>query len=730
MIPNRFNSNLSQVDPPQIRQVESSRVSADNSFSDGPNRQRNTQTGNDLQTYLDLAGVIFVEIGHDQQVKRINKRGCEILGYPEHLIIGKNWFDCFIPNDRKEKTLSHFLELISDGNQPNNTIEDVVFTEAGEERIIEWHNTVLKDDDGRILGTLSSGQDITERKKYEDALQWELCVNSSLARLSNALISTPDDLKNFAAMVLKAGLALTDSLHGYVSMIDSKTGHNQALSFTNIKDPSNAQQDHHLVFAKGSDDCYDDVWGHSINTQAAFRSNAPLLDLGKAQSPDGFIPLQCVVSIPVMLAGSVVGQLTMLNAPNGYRQRHVHALEQIGELYALAIQHQKSEEEKTVLFSRLQQAQKMESIGTLAGGIAHDFNNILFPIIGYTEMAIGDAPDDGPLLRYLEETLMAANRAKELVQQILTFSRQSHQDQMPLRVQSIIKEVSKLLRSSLPATIEIQLTGDNDCGQVLADPSQIHQIIMNLATNAYHAMRENGGVLSIKLCELEIKDGDYHQFPEVNPGLFVELTVSDTGHGMDRSVIDRIYDPYFTTKKSGEGSGLGLSVVHGIVKDCNGYIAVDSEPGRGSTFRVYLPKIAADEPVERKACIKDLPMGSETVLLVDDEDQIVNLEKQILERLGYQVVACTSSLDAFAAFQKSPKAFDLVITDQTMPKLTGMELANKILKIRPDTPIILSTGFTEISTEQKAKLEGISEFVRKPVVMADLARAIRKVLKH
>ena len=728
MIPNRSNSDSRQPDAIKIGQMDARQINPDDAVSHAKDQTLVANTGHDLQTYLDLAGVIFVEIGHDQLVKRINKKGCEILGYPEQHIIGKNWFDCFLPKYRKEHTLSIFSQLMDDGPQTDEAVQDVVVTHAGEERIIEWHNTVLKDDAGRNIGTLSSGQDITERKKYEDALQWELCVNSSMTRLSNALISTPDDLQHFAALVLETSLALTDSLHGYVSLIDSKTDSNWALSFTNIKEQTDGPQDRHLVFTKGPDDCYDDVWGHSINTRAAFRSNSPLLDLGVTKSPDGFIPLQCMVSVPVLLAGEVVGQITMINAPNGYRQRHVHALEQIGELYALAIQHQKSEEEKTVLFSRLQQAQKMESIGTLAGGIAHDFNNILFPIIGYTEMAIGDAPDDGPLHRYLEETLTAANRAKELVQQILTFSRQSHQDQMPLRVQPIIKEASKLLRSSLPATIDIQPTVDNDCGQVLADPSQIHQIIMNLATNAYHAMRDNGGVLSIRLNEIEIKEGDYHQFPDVNPGQFIELVVADTGHGIERAVIDRIYDPYFTTKKSGEGSGLGLSVVHGIVKNCNGYITVDSEPGRGSTFKVFLPKIAADEPAPKKACMKDLPTGREVVLLVDDEDQIVDLEKQILERLGYQVVTFTSSLDAFADFQKKPDAYDLVITDQTMPKMTGMELANKILKIRSDIPIILSTGFTEFTTEQKAKMEGISEFVMKPVVMADLARAIRRVL--
>ena len=389
-------------------------------------------------------------------------------------------------------------------------------------------------------------------------------------------------------------------------------------------------------------------------------------------------------------------------------------------------------EERTKELARsekqLQQVDKLQAIGTLAGGIAHDFNNILFPIIGYTQMVIEDVSEDSQIRKNLEEVLSATNRAKDLVTQILAFSRQSSQEYRPLRIQPLIKEALKLLRASIPSTIEIAHHIDSACGATLGDPTQIHQVIMNLCTNAFHAMQETGGKLEINLKEVDIDADDLLAKIGMKPERYLQLEVIDTGHGMKPAVLERIFEPYFSTKEQGKGTGLGLSVTHGIVKSHGGDIRVSSKPGKGTTFQVYLPLIKYSAVEIENVISETAAIGSECVLLVDDEAQIVKLEQQALQRLGYQVTSRTSSLEALETFRKKPEKFDLVITDMTMPHMTGMELAPELMRIRPDIPIILCSGFSEMINEEKVKAIGIREYVLKPVAMSVLAKKIRKVL--
>ena len=380
------------------------------------------------------------------------------------------------------------------------------------------------------------------------------------------------------------------------------------------------------------------------------------------------------------------------------------------------------------LEAQLRQAQKMESIGTLAGGIAHDFNNILYSLTGYTELALDDTEKGTRLHNNLQEVFSAAKCASDLVKQILTFSRQTEAKKKPVKVQSVVKEVIKLLKTSIPTTIEIRQNIDADCKPVLADPTQIHQVVMNLATNAYHAMREKGGVLNINVAKEKISVDDSASYPDLTPGTYIKLTVSDTGHGIGKAIIEKIFDPYFTTKPPGQGTGMGLSIIHGIVKSHGGDIKVYSEPGKGTEFYVYFPLIET-KPVEPKiVSTGPVQKGSERILLVDDEEPIVRMVKQMLERLGYQVATRTSSVEALEAFRANSDKFDLVITDMTMPNMTGVELAPRLLEIRPDIPIILYTGFSEITDANKAKALGIREFLMKPIVRDQIARTIRKVL--
>lgn len=382
------------------------------------------------------------------------------------------------------------------------------------------------------------------------------------------------------------------------------------------------------------------------------------------------------------------------------------------------------------LESQLRQAQKMEAIGTLAGGIAHDFNNILSAIIGFTEISLEDIPNDSELHSDLQNVLIAGGRAKDLVNQILTFSRQTEQELRPLKIQIVINEALKLIRSSLPSTIEIRKDIDTNCAPVLVDPTQIHQIIMNLCTNAYHAMKESGGIIEVTLKALNIEsDSDILQKTQLKPGQHLELIVKDTGYGISKENIEKIFDPYFTTKEKGEGTGLGLSTVHGIIMNFNGDIKVESEINKGTSFIIYLPVIDdQNKPLDNQNTAGFIPKGNERILLVDDDEGTLQLHNKLLTRLGYNVTSEINSIKAIEIFRDNPDQFDLIITDMTMPKITGIELASQVLNIANDIPIILCSGYSDIVNNEKAKEMGIKEYIMKPVIKKDMAEAIRRAL--
>jgi PAS domain S-box-containing protein len=387
----------------------------------------------------------------------------------------------------------------------------------------------------------------------------------------------------------------------------------------------------------------------------------------------------------------------------------------------------RSEEQSKNLETQLLQAQKMESIGTLAGGIAHDFNNILSAIIGYTQLAMDDVSEPQKARKELKEVLKASDRAKDLVSQILTFSRKTEARYSPILLHKTVMESIKMMRSILPTTIEIRQDLIDD-GVIIADPTQIHQVMLNLFTNAAHAMDKTGGVIEVRLRRVDIGEGTHSIEPELPPGHYLRLSVSDTGSGMTPEIMARIFDPYFTTKEVGRGTGLGLAVVHGIVQSHGGTITCTSTPGKETTFDIYLPEILSEEAVVRHHEEKSLPMGTERILFVDDEPILVELAKKMLSKLGYTVVTKSSSSEALELFRKDPDKFDLVITDMTMPGMTGDKLAQKFMEIRHDIPIILCSGYSEHISEEKAKKMGIREFVMKPFEMNELAKTIRKVL--
>ncbi|MCK5056063.1 MAG: response regulator [Candidatus Aminicenantes bacterium] len=390
--------------------------------------------------------------------------------------------------------------------------------------------------------------------------------------------------------------------------------------------------------------------------------------------------------------------------------------------------------EKKKLQQQLEQSQKMEAIGTLAGGIAHDFNNILGVISGYLDLTIDELEKDTTVRQNIEQVIASTNRAKDLVKQILAFSRQDSRELKPLRIGIIIREALKLLRSTLPATIEIRQGIEPDSDIVLAEPTQIHQVIMNLCTNAAFAMRETGGILDVSLREVQLDEESAAAYNHIKPGRYFRLSVGDTGHGIEPALLKRIFDPYFTTKKPGEGTGMGLAVIHGIVKSLSGEITVYSEPGQGATFHVLLPTAeeTAEEAIEQETGEQGedaLSGKGERILLVDDEPLLVVVGQRLLELLNYRVTTATNGIEALEIFKSRADQFDLVITDYTMPKMTGLQLSKGLKKIRPGIPIILCTGFSETVTADHIKGLGIQKLLIKPIDRKGMAQAIREALK-
>jgi CheY-like chemotaxis protein len=438
--------------------------------------------------------------------------------------------------------------------------------------------------------------------------------------------------------------------------------------------------------------------------------------------------------IPIILAGGTTDPKTHAKGlelgANSFLDKSIDENVLVAQINA-SLRMKKAEDhlrqEKEKLEALLRRTQKSEAISALTGGIAHDFNNILTAILGYTEIAMGRSQQETPIYTNLEEVLKAGYRARDLVKQLLNFSRQTDQDKKPLQVSLVIKEALKMLRAALPTTIEIRQDIKTGSGKVMADPTQIHQMLVNLCINAARSMQEKGGRLEVILSDIELDSRFTDQHKGLTPGPYIKITVSDTGHGISPSTIQKIFDPDFASKGGEKGSDIGLTVVQGIVKNHGGTLTVYSEHNRGTTFNIFFPRIA-EEGSQDIPLATSLPKGTERVLFVDDEHVLADLGEHMLKPLGYTVTTQTSSIEALELFRAQPQGFDLVVTDMTMPDMTGLELAGKLLQIRADLPIILCSGFSEMVTHDKAMATGIREFITKPIELVKMAKIVRRVL--
>ncbi len=617
-----------------------------------------------------VASSFVMTVDRDGIIRYINKTLPELT---KEDIIGKNLHEFEDPeyHHLSQKALEDTFNLEKTGQYQTKAI--------GPNGTLSWYEIRIKPikQDGKIMSAALSSIDITKRKTIEEALHESEYNYKQLFENARALVSLYGKngrlllINNLAAEVLG--------------------GTPQDLIGKSFKD---------LYPKKIAED-------YSRRIQKIISSGTSKIYEDKIESSHGIRWL--------------ITHITPIKNRNG----DIYGTQAIAHDIT---ERKKAEREKAEMSKRLQQAQKMESLGTLAGGIAHDFNNTLAAIINFTELALLQSNDAGASSSHLKQVLAAANRGKDITKQMLAFTRPTTQEQKPLDIRRILTETQRFLRASLPTTIEIRKNIRVKSGVISADPTQIHQVLMNLCSNAAFAMRETGGVLTISLSDQKITK-ERAEYRELKPGNYLKLTVKDSGHGIKKEDLERIFEPFFTTKERGEGTGMGLSVVHNIIKNHEGTIRVASNPSEGTAFDILLPK-SNKEAVAITDIFKPASKNFKTarILFVDDQNILVEAGKQMLEQLGYKVVALSNSQEALKIFRTHPSSFDLVITDMTMPKLTGADLSKELLQIRSDIPIILCTGFNEQINSEKAKKIGIREMLMKPLSANELTDAIQKAL--
>jgi PAS domain S-box-containing protein len=610
---------------------------------------------------------------------------CErVTGYTaEEFIHDPELLMRIIHPDDCQKFQQHIIDLKKNTESSKcQTLEFSIYTRNGDKRAIEHICKEVFDQEGKSLGRRVSNRDITERKDADNSLRES---EGTLRQIVN---------------VMPIGLWLLDKNGQIVN--GNRTGQ-QIWGGAKYVGPERYGEYKGWWLSTGKLIAAEE-WGAS---RAIRKGEISIDEEIEIECFDGSHKIILHSAVPLFNEQHTLTGAIVINQDITERKR--------------------AEEERRNMQKQLVQAQKMESIGTLAGGIAHDFNNILGAILGYAEMAYEDSLSGSVQPTDLVQVIEASGRARDLVKQILSFSRQAENLKIPLRPTPLVKESIKLLRSSIPKTIDIQLDIETETGLIQADPTQIHQIIINLCTNAYHSMEEDGGILYISLKNKEVSARDAAALPDVRPGHFIQLIVKDTGPGIAPEVQERIFEPYFTTKEVGKGTGMGLAIVHGIVKDYGGFILCNSKIGKGTVFEVCLPTLLEQIALETQE-VELTPVGTERILFIDDEEILANMGRAMLERLGYTVTMKMGSIEALACFKAQPDAFDLVITDQTMPEMAGFDLARRILQIRPGMPIILCTGYSNQISEEKAKSFGIKGFAMKPLARRDIAGLIRKIL--
>jgi PAS domain S-box-containing protein len=739
---------------------------------------------------------IGISLDPQARIAFANRYFLHLTGWDKEEIIGKNWLDLFIPEDKREEIWKVFKTIMAQKDSLElYTHENEILTRTGDLRSIAWSNVLNKDVQGNIADITCIGIDLTERRVAEKKLiKQKKLFETMFHTISDGVIITdtrreiqlanksvehtfgyePEELLGQNTEMLYADQEkyreAGETVFGenakkpediFVTQYRHKSGRKFPVEIlgaklfddnnrwignlgivrdiTDRKQAEAALRESEKKYRSMMEAFADPLYICSPDFTVEYMNPAMIRRIGRDATGErchfalhGLDAMCDWCAFDKVLSGDKVE--TNVKSPldqRDYRVTHMPIRNQNGTISKMTIfrditDYLQAVSEKEKAQAQLMQAQKMESIGILAGGIAHDFNNILSSIIGFTELALDEVPTGTTTEDSLQEVHSAGKRAKELVKQILAFARQSDEKRSPIQPRMIVEEVLKFIRSTIPSTIKIRQDIKSD-SLIMGNATQVHQVLMNLCTNAAHAMEDSGGVLIVKLKDVVVKKENSLNTLGLSPGDYVEIAVADTGVGIAPEIIGSIFDPYFTTKDSGEGTGMGLAMVHGIVESYGGRITVDSRLGKGTTFSIYLP-VTGKRSAVGAYVPEQLPSGKERILFVDDELTLAKMGSKILTRLGYAVTTRTSSIEALELFRAKPGAFDLVITDMTMPNLTGDKLAVELMKIRGDIPIILCTGYSKKISDETALEIGIKAFTYKPMVRADLAKTVRKVL--
>jgi PAS domain S-box-containing protein len=669
------------------------------------------------QTILHTIKDGYILVGGQGHILDVNEAYCAMVGYSHAELYRMSIADL----DAQQSLLDIEDNLRLIPLKGSAFFETKHRSKSGRLVDIEASITFLPWDGGRFVSIM---RDITARQVAQARLTADYLAICQLHEVSTQLIQQ-DDLPSLLEKFLAAAIGIMGADSGNIQLVDPTSQELRIAAHVGLEAPFlNFFNSVHQGLAACGTSLH---LGESVIvpdvTQSPIFADQTILEVLLAAG------VRAVQSTPIISStGKIVGMIsTHWEEPHQPQENALRLLDILARQTAELIERQHAEATRQQLESQLFQAQKMEALGTLAGGIAHEFNNILWAIMGFSELTLSFLPEGSKGRWNIQQVLQASGRARDLVNQILAFSRKADQEKKPIQIALIVKEALKLMRATIPTTIEIKQTISAPETLVLADATQIHQIIMNLCANAAQAMREKGDSLEIRLEEKFLDDIDLLEQPDLTPGTYVILTVSDNGPGIAPDIIDKIFEPFFTTKEVGAGTGMGLAVVYGIVKSHGGAITVSSQPSEGAAFTVLLPKIISRENEDQEAQAS-IPKGHGHILVLDDEEMLVALSKRMLESLGYEVTTAKSSLEALEIFQAQSDEFDLVITDQTMPHMAGLQLSREFRHIRPDIPIILCTGFSEKVSQETVDAAGINGLLMKPVNLRDLGKTVREVL--
>lgn len=677
------------------------------------------------ELYFETAGVAMVVLDMEGRVVSINRRGCSLLGYPREEIVGKDWFSSFLPPSIQSRMKALFLQAAA--NEPDTAyLENPVLCRDGRERMVAWHNATIRGEHGEVVGVVSSGEDVTERRRAtEELLRSQLRLKSLVAILQHPTESVQELLQ----VAVEQAVRLTDSQIGGISYgYDEEKGtfavslrSRSAEESCSIPEPVRSQ-------------------GSRVSglLREAIRRRSPLVINDylaphplKKGYPKGHPEIRRYMAVPVLRNGRVVAAVAVANKAAEYDQADVEQLTLLMDAVWNAVERLQEREEKDRLAEQLAQAQKMESVGMLAGGVAHDFNNMLGVIIGHADLALGMVGEDHPARLSLEEILKAAERSADLTRKLLAFARKQTIAPRVVDLNSLVGEMESMLRRLIREEIRLQWVPQPDLWPVWIDPTQVEQILVNLVVNARDAIAGTG-TITIETANATLDEGySRSHVGHPVPGEYVLLSVSDTGEGIPQEVIPHIFEPFFSTKPKGKGTGLGLSTVYGIVKQNKGHIYVYSERGVGTTFKIYLPRSygeAKEEPV-RAPVVRSIS-GTETILLVEDEESILRLAAGILEQQGYRVLAASTPDEAVEIASAHEGQIHLLITDVVMPGMNGQQLRERLEAVRPGIKTIFMSGYTANAIAHAGVLDEGVRFIQKPFAAGTLLSVVRAVLGH